>query len=71
MMSSDGPLSTDFESGHGLWFWSQILILERQARRLATPRRLHRGLITTCAALYADWYVAMRMIEMVEVFIYL
>ncbi len=54
------PLSTDFESGHGLWFWSQILILERQARRLATPRRLHRGLITTCAALYADWYVAMR-----------
>jgi hypothetical protein len=45
------PLSGVYEGGHGLWFWSQILIQERNARNLATPRRFHRSLLTTCAAL--------------------
>jgi len=55
-----GPLSRDFESGHGLWFWSQVLLLERQAQHRITPRRLHRSLLATCASLYANWFVSMR-----------
>jgi hypothetical protein len=55
-----GRLSRDFESGHGLWFWSQVLIQERQARGLPMPRRFHRNLLANCAMLYADWFVAMR-----------
>ena len=51
------PFRADFESGHGLWFWSQELIARRQRRRLGrAPNRF----LQIAAALYMDWYIAMR-----------
>jgi hypothetical protein len=54
------PLSHEFESGHGIWFWSQALLHERTRLGRTTSYRLHRSLLTTCATLYANWFVAMR-----------
>jgi len=51
------PFSADFESGHGLWFWSQELLARRQRRRL---RRAPNRFLQVSAALYVDWYVGMR-----------
>ncbi len=46
-----------FESGHGLWFWSQELIERRSRRRLSRqPNRF----LQVAAAMYLDWYVGMR-----------
>jgi hypothetical protein len=50
------PFKTDFEHGHGLWFWSQELI----ARRRELGRPIPRRLIHVAAALYDDWFVSMR-----------
>lgn len=50
------PFKTDFEHGHGLWFWSQELIARRRQRGREIPRRLLR----VAAALYDDWFVSMR-----------
>ena len=51
------PFRADFESGHVLWFWSQELMARRQRRQLRmAPNRF----IQVSAALYLDWYVAMR-----------
>ena len=51
------PFRADFESGHGLWFWSQELIERRRRRGLRRPPRRLRPLT---AALCSDWYIAMR-----------
>jgi hypothetical protein len=51
------PFKADFESGHGLWFWSQELIHRRT--RLNKPRPPNRYL-QVVAALYVDWFVGMR-----------
>jgi hypothetical protein len=51
------PFTADFESGHGLWFWSQELIARRKARKLGTaPNRFKQ----ICATLYLNWYIGMR-----------
>lgn len=55
-----GPLARDLESGHGLWFWSQILLQDRAAFGRTTTNRLHKSLLTASAALFANWFVAMR-----------
>lgn len=51
------PFRADFESGHGLWFWSQELITRRQRLRL---RRPPNRFMQITAAIYMDWFVAMR-----------
>ena len=46
-----------FESGHGLWFWSQELIGRRRRRQLGRqPNRFLQIMV----AIYLDWYVGMR-----------
>lgn len=51
------PFTADFESGHGLWFWSQELLARRQRQSLrGSPNRF----LQVSAALYMDWYVEMR-----------
>jgi len=51
------PFNADFESGHGLWFWSQELIARRRRRGLSRqPNRF----LQIASGLYLDWYVAMR-----------
>jgi len=50
------PFKADFESGHGLWFWSQELI----SRRTATKKRLPNRFLQVSAVLYNDWFVGMR-----------
>jgi hypothetical protein len=51
------PFPGDFESGHGLWFWSQELLLRR--RRLRLPNAPNRFL-QVVASIYMDWFVGMR-----------
>jgi hypothetical protein len=55
-----GPLRGDYESGHGLWFWSQVLLEERRARRRVMSRQFQRAVLGTCASLYSEWFVGMR-----------
>jgi hypothetical protein len=50
------PFKADYESGHGLWFWSQELLQRRKRLKKPTPRRF----MHVSAALYSDWYVGMR-----------
>jgi hypothetical protein len=51
------PFKTDWESGHGLWFWSQELLARRaQLNKPPTPRRF----LHVLAALYVDWFIGMR-----------
>jgi hypothetical protein len=50
------PFKSDYESGHGLWFWSQELLLRRSSRRKRFPNRF----LQVMASLYADWYIGMR-----------
>jgi hypothetical protein len=50
------PFKSDFESGHGLWFWSQELLSRRAQRRRRTPNRF----LQVMASLYSDWFVGMR-----------
>jgi hypothetical protein len=50
------PFKADFESGHGLWFWSQELLHRRRSLGKATPGRF----MQVMAALYSDWYIGMR-----------
>jgi hypothetical protein len=55
------PFKADYESGHGLWFWSQELLERRRTAALAGwSRRLHRRFLEVCASLYADWFIGMR-----------
>lgn len=51
------PFRADFESGHGLWFWSQELLARR--RRLGF-RREPRRLRHVMASVYMDWFIGMR-----------
>src|SRR5262249_33647678 len=60
MRGRRGPLRGDYESGHGLWFWSQVLLEERRSRRRVTSRQFQRAILATCASLYSDWFVGMR-----------
>ncbi|HEY1691719.1 MAG TPA: hypothetical protein VGG39_06140 [Polyangiaceae bacterium] len=54
-------LRQDFESGHGLWFWSQELLERRRTSGAsAWSRSLRRSFLQTCALLHADWFVSMR-----------
>lgn len=50
------PFKGDWEGGHGLWFWSQELLVRRRGQAKRTPNRFMQVL----AALYGDWFVAMR-----------
>lgn len=50
------PFKVDFESGHGLWFWSQELLTRRNAQGKQTPRRF----LQVLAGLYNDWFIGMR-----------
>jgi hypothetical protein len=50
------PFKSDWEGGHGLWFWSQELLIRRRGQGKRTPNRFMQVL----AALYDDWFVAMR-----------
>ena len=51
------PFRADFESGHGLWFWSQELIRRRTDRHLAqVPPRF----LEVAAGIYMDWFIGMR-----------
>lgn len=50
------PFKGDWEGGHGLWFWSQELLVRRHGQAKKTPNRFMQVL----AALYGDWFVAMR-----------
>ncbi len=50
------PFKGDWEGGHGLWFWSQELLARRRGQAKKTPNRFMQVL----AALYGDWFVAMR-----------
>jgi hypothetical protein len=52
----DPPFKADFESGHGLWFWSQEFIGRRSAFGRRPPTRFLRVL----ASIYADWFIGMR-----------
>jgi hypothetical protein len=55
------PFRSDFESGHGLWFWSQELLARRQQFGVVRwSARTRRRYLETCAALYADWFIGMR-----------
>jgi hypothetical protein len=47
------PFKGDFESGHGLWFWSQELLARRHGLAKRTPNRFMQVL----ASLYGDWFV--------------
>lgn len=51
------PFRAGFESGHGLWFWTQELMARRARRRL---RRVPNRFVQISAALYLDWYIEMR-----------
>ncbi len=51
------PFRADFESGHGIWFWSQELVARRRRRRLGGPPN---RFLQVAAVLYMDWYVGMR-----------
>jgi hypothetical protein len=55
-----GPLASNFESGHGLLFWSSVLLLARQGRGLTTAPSLQQNLLATAAALFQDWVIDMR-----------
>ena len=50
------PFKVDFESGHGLWFWSQELLTRRSGLGRKTPNRFMQVL----AGLYSDWFIGMR-----------
>jgi hypothetical protein len=50
------PFKVDYESGHGLWFWSQELLSRRRRLRRASPNRF----MQVMASLYNDWFVGMR-----------
>jgi hypothetical protein len=55
------PFRLDYESGHGLWFWSQELVERRRvAGRAPWSRKLRRMFLQTSASLYADWFIGMR-----------
>jgi hypothetical protein len=55
------PFKADYDSGHGLWFWSQELLERRRTAGLANlSRKLHRRFLEVCASLYADWFIGMR-----------
>jgi len=47
-----------YEMGHGLWFWSQVLLDLRRRRfgKFQPPKHFHR----VTGSLYSDWFVAMR-----------
>lgn len=51
------PFQADFESGHGLWFWSEELLVRRN--RLGLPRIPNR-FRNVIAGLYNDWFIGMR-----------
>jgi hypothetical protein len=51
------PFRGDFESGHGLWFWSQELQHRRQNLRL---RRAPNRFLQVIATIYMDWFIGMR-----------
>jgi hypothetical protein len=51
------PFAGDFESGHGLWFWSQELLYRRRSLRL--PKAPNRFL-QVMSSIYMDWFVGMR-----------
>lgn len=50
------PFKNDYESGHGLWFWSQELLTRRRRMQKVMPRRF----LQVIAGLYSDWFVSMR-----------
>lgn len=50
------PYKKDWESGHGLWFWSQELLGRRRRKAKLTPGRFRNVM----AALYNDWFIEMR-----------
>ena len=51
------PFQGDFESGHGLWFWSQELLHRRRNLRVRpAPNRF----LQVIAAIYTDWFIGMR-----------
>lgn len=47
------PMRDYFESGHGLWFWSQELL---KRRRKPAPKRY----LQVMASVYMDWFIGMR-----------
>lgn len=51
------PFRADFESGHGIWFWSQELIARRERQKL---HRVPRRFLAVAATIYTDWFVGMR-----------
>jgi hypothetical protein len=51
------PFRADFESGHGLWFWSQELIDRRKRFRFGRPPN---RFLQIMASLYLDWFIGMR-----------
>lgn len=51
------PFRGDFESGHGLWFWSEELIQRRRNRQLQREPNRFRQVI---ASIYMDWFIGMR-----------
>ena len=51
------PFREDFESGHGLLFWLEEIILRR--RSLGLPRPPDRFL-KVIASIYGDWFIGMR-----------
>lgn len=51
------PFRADFESGHGIWFWSQELLARRIRRSL---RRVPNRFLQIIAGIYMDWFIGMR-----------
>ena len=51
------PFPADFESGHGIWFWSQELLARRSRQGL---RRVPNRFLQVVACIYMDWFIGMR-----------